>query len=121
MKEKKKTTKKTKQSDGIVLRIRETRVTGTEYENRVIRVCAVYRYPFTFKDGKVGNKVPDFINREKKCILEVYNPGRSDEEVHARLVAFHTKAFKVRQLVKYDVSNPDWKSSLTRIIGGFLN
>lgn len=114
-------TKKQKESDGIVLRIREARVTGTEYENKVMEVCSNNRYPLTFKDGKVGNKVPDFINRERKRILEVYNPGRTDEEVYARLLAFHTKSFKIRQLVKHDLISPDWKPFLTGIIGRFLN
>lgn len=112
---------KSKKLEGIVLRIKDTRVMGNEYENKVLRVCSKNRFPFAFKDGFVGYKIPDFINRKKKRIIEVYNPERSDEEVHARLLAFHIKAFKVKQLVKHDFSRPDWKPFLIRIIKGFLS
>lgn len=108
-----------KTSEGIILRIKETRIQGTEYENKVLKVCSESGYAFTFHDGRIGGKVPDFIKGKK--IIEVYNPMRSDEEVHARLLAFHIKGFKVRQLVMHDLFRSDWQPFLTRIIGRFLN
>lgn len=120
-KRKTKAKKNKKVSDGVVLRIRETRMVGTDYENKVLKVCSENMYQLTFKGEKVGNKVPDFINRERKKIIEVYNPARTDEEVHARLLAFHIKGFKVRQLVMHDLFRADWEPFLTRIIGRFLH
>jgi len=126
MKAKRKTVKKKKPlkhkkvSNGVVLRMKETIMTGTEYENKVSKVCSENMYPLIFHNGRVGNKVPDFINQDKKKIVEVYNPVRTDEEVHARLLAFHTKSFKVRQLVKHDLTRPDWEQFLAGIIGRFL-
>lgn len=120
-KTKKKTvTKKPKESEGIVLRIRETRVQGNEYEDKILKVCSKNRYPFAFKDSKVKGKVPDFINRERKRIIEVYNPERSLEEVQARMSVFYIHGYKTIYLTKDNLSRPDWEKYCTGAIRGFL-
>lgn len=120
MKKKKTATKKTKQSEGIVLRIRESRMLTNEFETKILKVCSKNRYPFTFKDGGVGHKVPDFINRERKKIIEVYNPERNLKEVEARMKAFYLHGYKVTHLTKDNLSRPDWRKFCTGAIKGFL-
>lgn len=117
---KKKKTSKVKQEVGIVLRIKETRVLGNEYETKILRVCSENRYPFVFKDGRVGHAIPDFINRERMRIIEIHNPERSDEEVYARMKAFHIHKHKVTQLTKHNLSRPDWKEFCAGVIKGIL-
>jgi len=101
--------------------VKKVTIPKNEFESKIIRVCRKNRYPFRFKDGTVNGKVPDFINRERMKIIEIYNPERTDEEVYARLKEFHICRYEVTQLVEDNLTRPDWEKFCTGSIGGFLN
>jgi len=90
------------------------------YERKILRLCRKNKYPLIFKDGAVGHVVPDFINREKMCIVELYNPDRSEVDVQARMKAFHKYAFKFIRLTKHDLLREDWEEFCSRVIGSLL-
>lgn len=92
----------------------------TEFERKVRRVCNKNRYPFTFKDGGVGHRVPDFINREQKKIIEVYNPARTTEEVQKRVNIFSVHGYKFTYLTKDNLTSSGWEKFCKGAINGFL-
>jgi len=47
----------------------------TSFEKKIISLCSKYRLPFVYTgDGRIfiGRKNPDFINEEKKIVIEVF-------------------------------------------------
>lgn len=103
-----------------VLKPKESRRENV-YERKILRVCKENKYPLTFKDGAVGHVVPDFINRAKMCIIELYNPDRCEADVQARMKAFHKYAFKFARLTKHDLLRDDWEEFCARVIGSLLS
>jgi len=117
--QKKPAVKRTK-TMGIVLRIKETKLFGTGYENQVMEVCRKKNYPFVFKGGRVRGKRADFINRDKRLIIEVYNPLRSTEELQARMRGFLVQKFKTKHITKDRLDRDDWHEFLITSIKAFL-
>lgn len=94
---------------------------GTIYEMKVQDICRENKFPFDFRRAKIKNKVVDFIYRKKRLIIEVYNPGRSDEELYARMKIFHIQRFKACYITQHDLLKPKWRKFCTGIIKGFLS
>ena len=117
--QKKPAVKRTK-TMGIVLRIKETKLFGTGYENQVMEVCRKKNYPFVFKGGRVRGKRADFINRDKRLIIEVYNPLRSTKELQARMRGFLVQKFKTKHITKDRLDRDDWHEFLITSIKAFL-
>jgi len=117
---KKKPAVKKIKEQGIVLRIKETKLFGTGYENQVMEVCRKKNYPFVFKGGRVRGKRADFINRDKRLIIEVYHPLRSAEELQARMRGFLIQKFKTKHITKDRLDRDDWHEFLTTSIKAFL-
>lgn len=102
-----------------VLKSKESRRENV-YERKILRICRKNKYPLAFKDGAVGHIVPDFINREKMRIVEIYNPDRCEADVQVRMKAFHKHAFKFTYLTKHDLFRDDWEEFCSRVIGSLL-
>ena len=109
-----------KEAKEIIRKPKKAKIQSTEYENRIQKICSKNKYPFAFKDGIVGHKVPDFINRERKLIIEVYNPERDNEEIQARVTAFYRYGYKFIFLTRHNLTRADWEKFCTGAIKGFL-
>lgn len=109
-----------KKPEEIVHKIKKAEILSTEYEGRILKICSKNKYPFVFKDGAVGRKVPDFINREKKLIIELYNLERGDKEGQERVTAFYRHGYKFIFLTRHNLARIDWERCCTEAIKGFL-
>lgn len=93
---------------------------GTPCEEKILKVCYKNKYPFDFRRAKIKGKVADFICREKRLVIEVYNPERSDEEVYERMKIFKIQRFKTCYITKHTLSRHGWEKFCAGIIKGFL-
>lgn len=93
---------------------------GTTFEREILDVCAENKFPFDFRRAKIGGYVVDFINREKRLIIEVYNSERSWVDVMDRMRAFIVQDFKVKYLTKDNFTERHWETSLVTNIKRFL-
>ena len=93
----------------------------TKYERKIRLICTRNKFPFT-RSGKitVGGKNPDFINREKKLILEVFNDERTDETRQERIYSFYQHGYSTLFITEDDFNKPKWKEYITGAIRGFL-
>ncbi len=93
---------------------------GTTFEREMLDVCAENNFPFDFRRAKIGGYVIDFINREKRLVIEVYNPKRSWVDVMDRTRAFIVQSFRVKYLTKDNFTERHWETSLVTNIKRFL-
>jgi len=101
-------------------RIKKTEPQLNEYESRIQKICVVNSYPFAFKGETVGRKIPDFINKRKRLIIEIYNPERSMDEAQERVKTFDMYGYRLLYLTMSDLTRTDWERFCTGSIKGFL-
>lgn len=96
----------------------------TRYEKQIIEVCQEFNFPFEYVgNGKflVGGKNPDFVNRERKKIIEVYRAywkEKNYEEIRSKL--FAEQGYATLFLKDEDVNVAGWKSVCCGKINSFL-
>lgn len=110
-----------KKPEETVHKIKKTEILSTKHEGRILKICSKNKYPFAFKDGTVGRKVPDFINREKKLIIELYNLERGNKEAQERVTVFYRHGYKFMFLTRHNLIRADWEKFCTGAIKGFLS
>ncbi len=110
----------TEEPEIIVLEVKKVKALSTEYEDKILKICSKNKYPFVLKDGSVGRKVPDFINRQRKLIIEVYNPERGEKEAQERVTTFYKYGYRFMFLTKHNLTRADWERFCTGAIKGFL-
>ena len=104
----------------IIQKLKKAKILSTEYEGRIKKICSKNKYPFAFKGGSVGRKMPDFINRKRKLIIEIYNPERSEKEKWERVTTFNMHSYKFIVLTRHDLTRADWERFCMGAIKGFL-
>ena len=104
----------------IIQKLKKAKILSTEYEGRIQKICSKNKYPFAFKGGSVGRIMPDFINRKRKLIIEVYNPRRSEKEKWERVTTFNMHGYRSMFLTRHDLTRADWERFCTGAIKGFL-
>lgn len=109
-----------KKPERVIQKLKKAKIPSTEYENKILKICSKNKYPFAFKSGTVGRKVPDFINRQRKLIIELYNPERGDKEAQERVTVFYRYGYKFMFLTRHNLTRADWEKFCTGAIKGFL-
>jgi len=112
--------RKTKKPEIIFQEIKKMKVSSTEYEDRILKICSKNKYPLVFKDGTVGRKVPDFINRQGRLIIELYNPARGEKEAQERVETFYKYGYRFMFLTRHNLTRADWEKFCAGAIKGFL-
>ena len=91
-----------------------------EYERKIRMICTRNKLSFRRSSKiSVDKRTPDFINREKKLIIEVWNPGRDFNLTQERVNGFHKHGYRVLLISEGDFNYPDATPYLTRAIKGF--
>ena len=93
---------------------------GTAYEKKIFDICAQNKFPFGYRRAKIKDIVADFTNRDKRLIIEIYNPARNWEEVQARLKVFLVQGFKTKYITLDRLSMRNWRNSCKTMIEKFL-
>ena len=101
-------------------RIKKAKPQLNEYESGIQKICTINNYPFAFKGEAVGRKIPDFINKKKRLIIEIHNPERSMDEVQERVRIFDMYGYKLLHLTMSDLTRTNWERFCTGSIKGFL-
>lgn len=90
-------------------------------KEKVKKICKENRFPFKEGYFVIGDYYPDFINTERKLIIEVFNPKRSQNEVWQRIVTFKKHGYRIAVVVEDAFKCPDWRKYISGMIGGFVN
>lgn len=102
----------------------------TSFEQMISNLCLNNKLPFIYTgDGTflIGNKNPDFINKEKKIAIEVYHDfwkirdfGTCEEYEKQRSEYFAKYGYKTIFLRTKDIQNKNWENICLNKINMFI-
>jgi hypothetical protein len=88
---------------------------------KIKKICKENRFPFKEGGFVIGNYYPDFINTERKLIIELFNPKRSQNEVWQRIITFQKHGYRIGVVVEDAFKRTDWRKYISGMIRGFVN
>lgn len=88
---------------------------------KVGKILKENKIPFVEGYFVLGNYYPDFINTERKLVIEIFNPKRSENERWQRIKTFYKHGYRLFFLSEQDFRRVDWEKYITGSIRGFIS